>query len=170
MWIEEPGVSIPWLNELIDATSHAVDWVAVCTGERDLPGTVARETPPVFEAGWLELISKLQVTMFIRPTPNAEWCDDYLVKLAVASGCRAIVGNESDVLDNLPIDRTLPSRRPDVWSKAILGFAETTHDRSNWVVPFDIKGLWMTAEDASFLGLETCLSASGEKVSALSAQ
>jgi hypothetical protein len=152
MIVQEPGVDVPWLKDLIAATQHAVDYVLIsATASSELPGSIARETPPVFEDGWLDLIAKLRISVLVRPTPNTEWCDDYIVKIATAAGCKTIIGDEGDRLAELPIDKALSSTRVDDWIKAVLTIAEVAPDREGFVLPHHIKELWLGEDDVKCL-------------------
>ncbi len=154
IWVAQPGLDVPWLDQLIEGTQDKVAWVVLGAGDRPLPGHVARNDVPVFEEGWARMFQETGASVLVRPTLDASWADDWLVLAGIVGGCRVLAGSEAAIREKLQVSRCLPSGQPTRWIKAVLDLAETPPDPNTRKSLFDLESVWLSRS-----GIEALLAA-----------
>ncbi|MDE3240170.1 MAG: hypothetical protein KGN33_14515 [Paracoccaceae bacterium] len=162
LWVEETGIEVPWIDQMIRQTADQVAWTVLSHKSRDMPGNVTQRGVPVFEEDWARVLAETGASILIRPTPGANWCDDYLVALALAGGCRVIAGKESEIGPDIEplVARTLTSTAVDRWVAALRSLTTSeagtapaidTRDRllampDRWLSPTEAAPDWLMAD------------------------
>lgn len=121
LWVEETGIDVPWIDQAIRETADQVAWTILSQTSREMPGNVTQRPVPVFEEDWARVLAETGASVLLRPTPGANWCDDYLVVLALAGGCRVIAGKESEIGPDIEplVTKTLTSTAVNRWVAAL---------------------------------------------------
>ncbi|TMV87863.1 hypothetical protein FGG78_18165 [Thioclava sp. BHET1] len=145
VWVEETGIDVPWIDQLIAQTGDAVSWTVATRSRRDFAGTVARRPIPAFEEDWARMFAEIGASILVRPTPGANWCDDHIVRIALAAGCRAIVGKEPELGSDIAplIDKPLSSDGLTRWVKTIEAAARDTPEDAVRRTLLDLPDLWI---------------------------
>ncbi len=147
LWVRESGVEVPWIDQILHDTADRLAWTVVSQDKPALPGHVAHRPVPVYEEDWVRLFAETGAAILLRPTPGAAWCDDYLVALALAAGCRVLAGKESEIRPELAahVARILPSGAVARWVKALQGLTEAAPEAGPRAAMMDTPGLWLDA-------------------------
>lgn len=145
LWVEETGIAVSWIEQLIAETTEDVAWTVVTHSDRDLPGNVTRRRVPVFEEDWARLFVETGVSVLVRPTPGANWCDDYLVRLAIAGGCRVIPGREAAQDPALAplIEKPLSSDALSRWVSAVQTAAAAAPEEASRNALLAMPDVWI---------------------------
>ncbi|MEX1663297.1 hypothetical protein AB4874_16915 [Thioclava sp. 15-R06ZXC-3] len=147
LWVEEAGIEVPWIEQAIAQTADRVAWTLVTRTKRDLPGNVAWRAIPIFEEDWVRLFSETGASVLLRPTPGANWCDDYLIRVALAGGCRVIAGREAEIPPEIAalVTKRLSSDGVARWVSALQAITETGPDSSARERLLEMPETWMEA-------------------------
>lgn len=156
LWVEEHGVNVPWIEQLVKQTCDRIAWTVITGKEHKFASNVVRKPLPVFEEEWARLFQEIGASIFVRPTPGTDWCDDYLVRLGLAAGCCVIAGAEAEIAEDMEplVHRSLPSGGTGRWVKTILSFAESEPDTVSRDIILDKPECWLTRGDVAWVAPE----------------
>ena len=151
LWVNETGVELPWIDQAIRETADDLAWIVLSAGSREFPGNVARRAMPMFDEDWAKLFAETGASILMRPTPGANWCDDYLIALALAAGCHVLAGKESEIRPELAplLSKTLPSASVERWVRALRALGDAAPREDLRAKLFDNAGIWLDSAGAA---------------------